>query len=186
MIFPGRATSRGVLFHIVALAVVALTPGIASADAAVLDACSQSNLPIVRIGAPRAYRDVLAHLTATDAASISQVANRSTCPAFSYGNDYQLLDWLENGKIDAAIMSEFSAAVLQAGAPDRDSPFYYIADQWPFTAGELRTYGVTLELSSGETNPQNIRSRFRSGMDRAQTSGKSWSIRTCHRHSRYC
>ncbi len=160
MNFVKRASTFSVLYYVVALVIAVLPPGFARADSAVLDACSQSNLRIARIGAPRAYKDVFEQLIADDEPLIPQAAGRKVCPAFSYGNDYQLLDWLENGQIDAAILSEFGAAVVKAGAPDSDSPFYYIADKWPFASGELRKHGVTLELSGGESDPQVTRSKF--------------------------
>lgn len=160
MNFVERTSVSSFLANIIALVTALMAPCLVRADTTVLGVCDELDIPIVKIGAPRFYKDTFDQLVDDDKDLALQAAEWTVCPAFSYGNDYQLLDWLENGQIDAAILSEFSAAVLIAGAPDSESPFYYIADEWPFATGSLRTHGVSLTLSSGVSDPQTTKNSF--------------------------
>jgi predicted acylesterase/phospholipase RssA len=51
---------------------------------------------------------------------------RQVCGAFAVGTPYQLLSWLENGAVQAAVLSDFAIAVMKADDPERFALDYYV------------------------------------------------------------
>jgi len=117
---------------------------VAQADTAALKDCQDADKTIVTIGLTNHHR-ALATMS-PGAAGATTIANKSSCAAFAFGNDYQMLDWLENGKIDAAIVSPFVAEIIAQRGIVPLGQFFGMTTVWPFSAASLPTYHVTLQV----------------------------------------
>lgn len=150
-----RMTINIIMCVVTATATMTASPD-AKADTDLLAECRNQEKPIINVGAPHSYRRTFDEMINTEQDVAPQIANWAVCPAFAYGNDYQVLDWLENGQLDAAIMSEFAAAVLDSGQVGRTTKLYHIAKQLPFPDGELATYDIRLTLSDQSIDSENV------------------------------
>src|SRR5688500_9539159 len=65
----------------------------------------------VTIGLPADYLAALGR-TAGQKAAIANV--HQVCAAIAKGSPYQLLSWLENGSVQAAVLSSFAVSVMKA------------------------------------------------------------------------
>ena len=69
------------------------------------------------------------------------------CQAFATGNEYQLLDWLENGALDAAILSPFAARLAMRSSGNPTLELFQATRSLPFKGGEMPAYRVGLEIA---------------------------------------
>ena len=51
---------------------------------------------------------------------------RQVCGSFAVGTPYQLVSWLENGGVQAAVLSDFAKNVMHADDPERFDADYYV------------------------------------------------------------
>jgi predicted acylesterase/phospholipase RssA len=51
---------------------------------------------------------------------------RQVCGSFAVGSPYQLVSWLENGGVQAAVLSDFAKNVMRADDPERFDADYYV------------------------------------------------------------
>ncbi len=153
-------TINFIICAVTAAAMMAASPD-ANADTDLLAECRSQEKPVINVGAPYSYRRAFDEMIDTGQDIAPQIADWSACPAFAYGNDYQVLDWLENGQLDAAIMSEFAAAVLDSGQVGRTTKLYHIAKRLPFPDSELATYDVRLTLSDQSIDSENAAAEIR-------------------------
>ena len=64
----------------------------------------------------------------------------AACVVVAHGNDYQLFDWLENGRLDAALLSPFAAGLLAREGADAWRALRY----WPLDGQPLPAYSSGL------------------------------------------
>jgi len=141
-----------------AVAIVAacfLVSDFALADTAILKACHELGKPVVTVGLPKAYEGGVHEFVEASEDILSAVARWNVCPAFAYGNDYQILDWLENGKVDAAVVSPFAAAILKIPRADSSETRYQMSEAWPFDRGGLNHYNVGIVFDKSRLRDEN-------------------------------
>jgi predicted acylesterase/phospholipase RssA len=68
------------------------------------------------------------------------------CHAITTGNEYQLIDWLENGVIDAALLSPFAADLVMQSSTDEALKLFQATRALPFNGLETRAYKVGVEI----------------------------------------
>ncbi len=130
----------------ISLCVLLWLPNSTHAATTTLKTCSDSSKPLVTIGIQDRHRNLanLLHIN-KDSADIN-VALQDVCPVFAFGNDYQILDWLEMGKIDAAIVSPFVAELFHERGEKPLKEFFSLAKAWPFSGTLLPSYQVELQV----------------------------------------
>ena len=115
-------------------------PGNAHTDESTLLACQRSNRILMTIGLTERHRDLGRIDHAANGTPGKVLALDRVCPAFAYGNDYQILDWLERGRIDAAIVSPFVAEMFHERGERPLSRFFAMAESWPFANASMPSY----------------------------------------------
>ncbi|MDP7359363.1 MAG: patatin-like phospholipase family protein, partial [Pseudomonadales bacterium] len=99
--------------------------------------CDPDINEVVRIGLPERYQGEL------DSEAGFELVGGS-CVIFTYGNDYQLLEWFENGKIDASVLTEVSLSLLSNDVAENQ---YEYTDTWPITNAPLNKNTYALRYS---------------------------------------
>jgi predicted acylesterase/phospholipase RssA len=103
----------------------------AAAAADRLTDCEASGREVVSVGLERRHA-ALVPSSITPERLTGAASAAGPCVAFAFGSDYQLLDWLENGKLDAAVLSPFAAELLRSAAvPGRT--YFGFTTVWPLT-----------------------------------------------------
>ena len=131
------------------------------------------------IGVPHDYKERGIQLSDLNECETNGGRER-LCKVFRYGNEYQLLDWIENAQIDGAYLSSISLQ-LMSGFSEKEfkDHFYVFSDDGEHgyhTVLSAHQGGALLsdpkekyeaylsDLKSGETN-QNAQINFRSHLD---------------------
>lgn len=79
--------------------------------------CPPGRVPLITLALPEDYRDKLIRARAPGTFDV--------CVTLDYGSTYQVLSWLENGAVQAAVMPAFAAQVMRADDPERFDREYY-------------------------------------------------------------
>ena len=125
------------------------------ADTTRLLECRDRQAGVITIGLPERHRD-LAQSMATEADPRLLETIGTACPAFAFGNEYQILDWLENGRIDAAVVSPFVAELLRKPGENSLSEFFHFTTRWPFSGVLLEAHDVRLRVNGADGNPDHL------------------------------
>jgi predicted acylesterase/phospholipase RssA len=105
----------------------------------------------VTIGLPADYLTVLGR-EAGQKAAIAQV--HKVCAAVATGSPYQLLSWLENGAVQAAVLSSFAVSVMKADDPGRFKRDYFELPRSALTSLPNLERRLLIIFNGGEvTNP---------------------------------
>lgn len=137
---------------IVFLAVLAWAPNVHAAQESSINApqdCAAPGSNTIVLAAPKRYADELkSKITA------------QRCIVITFGSDYQVLDWLENGKVDAAIVSPFALKLIELEAGERFGEQYRVSDRSPFADAKLAAATYALRYWNGEEWEAGPRDRY--------------------------
>ncbi len=100
--------------------------------------CSTTDNNTTIFAVPKRYRDEFQVDTA-----------EQRCVAIAFGSNYQILEWLENGKVDAAIVSSFGLKLLELEAGDRFEEHYRVFAEDPFGQVDLKRVIYALRYWNG-------------------------------------
>jgi predicted acylesterase/phospholipase RssA len=70
---------------------------------------------------------------------------------YAFGTDYQLLDWLQNGKVDAAVVSGLTLELIRRGAGEKFERDFFVAAEPPLSRLSLRRTRVALRADKDGT-----------------------------------
>jgi hypothetical protein len=93
---------------------------------------------------PASYRGQVNELTVAGQRCASLTADKELCVRFVVGNDYQVLQWFQNGQADGAVLPPLAAHLL--GRNDKRFQIYRTS---PIGELKLRRYRPTLQASRG-------------------------------------
>jgi predicted acylesterase/phospholipase RssA len=104
------------------LLLLALLAGGPAAAQSVLQACANKQHLQVTLGIPREYANA-ARKFGYEKVGENQ---RQVCGVVALGTPYQLLSWMENGSLQAAVLSDFAVAVMESDDPERFERDFYV------------------------------------------------------------
>lgn len=95
--------------------------------------------PVVRVGLPQSYEAIQRKLAAERCSD-----KASVCYRYALGSEYQLLDWLQTGRIDAAAVSGLTLVVMQRAVGDKFDEEFLVTTGLPQSELTPRRYRVVL------------------------------------------
>jgi predicted acylesterase/phospholipase RssA len=108
---------------------------------------------VVRVALPPAY-EAEAQKRANEAPRCLEGA--SPCGhtlryRYAVGTDYQVLDWLQNGKVDAAVVSALTLELLRRSAGEKFERDFFVAAKPPWSSLSLQSTQVRLRANKDGT-----------------------------------
>jgi predicted acylesterase/phospholipase RssA len=108
---------------------------------------------VVRVGLPPAYE---AEVQARASEKPHCLDRASPCDhslryRYAVGTDYQLLDWLQNGKVDAAVVSGMTLELIRRSAGAKFERDFFVAAELPLSGLKLRRTRVALRVEKDGT-----------------------------------
>lgn len=86
--------------------------------------------------------------------------DRLLCARIARGNPYQLLSWLENGEVHAAVLPPFAATVLRADDPKRYAREYVEFSVSPLPSLRIQRRAIALKDAAGRAADISALDRF--------------------------
>ena len=149
------------IFATVLCAMLFASPEATSADITPKNAIPLGKAVNITIGLPHNY-----------AATYGNTPNRSShcldlfrsgtrlCARYVFGNDFQLLDWLENGRIDGAVVAPLALKILHTSDRQPFTQHFVIARHDAFTDHNLASYHLGLSAYENGALQSEPRERY--------------------------
>ena len=90
------------------------------------------------------------------------------CSVFRYGNEYQLLDWIENAQIDGAYLSSVSLQLMEGFSENEFKDHFYV-----FSAEDEQGYHTVLSAHQGEVLLSDPMGRYKSYLNDLKSGANS-------------
>ncbi len=124
----------------------------------------------ITIGLPSTYRAVYGPTPNARSNCIGANQTRTRlCARYVFGNDFQLLDWLENGRIDGAIVTPLTLKVLHTSGPQPFALHFVLARFDAFANRNLASYHLGLSAKHNSALSTDPLARYHSHLEALMT-----------------